>query len=92
MAKARMSELHKQLKGSDSKPKQHSKQKTVESVIEANVPRGERSDFLKLTITMPSDMMTAIKVAGMKRKATGMKDCDTSALIREAVSEWLKRQ
>lgn len=93
MSKARLSNLNKQLqetKKTDTKPEK--KQRQERTSIEANVPRGERSSFLKLTITMPADMLAALKTVGMQRKAEGMKDCDTSALIREALTQWIDRQ
>ena len=57
-----------------------------------NIPRGERGNFLKCTITLPSQMLSALRIVGMSRKSEGQKDCDVSSLIREAVSVWLTHQ
>lgn len=56
------------------------------------IPRGQRGDFQKLTITMPSSMLISLKTVGLHRKAAGNKDCDSSSLIREAVQIWLGNQ
>jgi hypothetical protein len=87
--KARLSQLQKELY---EEPAETRYNLIDEKPIEANIPRGQRAEFLKITITMPADMLSALKTTGMKRKATGAKDCDTSALIREAVLEWLSKQ
>ena len=63
--------------------------KKVSAKIEANIPRGERTNFLKLTITMPHEMLSALRTIGLRRKAEGMKDTDTSSLIREALSSFI---
>lgn len=89
--KTRLAELHKQISPS-SKPTHNAPPPHNATMLEANAPRGQRSDFLKLTITMPAQMLAAMKAAGMKRKAAGQKDCDTSSLIREAVAAWLLKQ
>jgi metal-responsive CopG/Arc/MetJ family transcriptional regulator len=55
-------------------------------------PRGERSDFLKITITIPGDLLMELKTLGTQRRVDGEKDSDTSALIREAIKDYLNRQ
>lgn len=61
------------------------------TATECHVPRGERADFLKITLTIPADLLTGLRALGMKRKANKMKDTDTSALIREAVIDFLNK-
>lgn len=91
--KSRLSDLNKQLhEPAETVAKAGKKHKAEKAEIESNIPRGQRGDFLKLTITMSGEMLVALKTVGMNRKAEGAKDCDTSALIREAVSEWIKNQ
>lgn len=51
--------------------------------------RGERGDFLKLTITMPPELVLKLKKHGAERRILGEKDCDTSSLIRSAVKKYL---
>jgi hypothetical protein len=58
---------------------------------EGQVPRGQRGDFLQITIKIPADMLTELRILGMKRKSKKMKDTDTSALVREALVDFLKK-
>ncbi len=51
--------------------------------------RGERGDFLKLTITMPPELVLKLKQHGAERRILGEKNCDTSSLIRSAVKMYL---
>jgi len=55
------------------------------------IPRGQRADFLKTTITISAEMLTELRSLGMKRKAAKQKDTDTSALVREALTDFLKK-
>ncbi len=55
------------------------------------IPRGERGDFLKTTITISAEMLTELRSLGMKRKSAKQKDTDTSALVREALIDFLKK-
>lgn len=71
-----------------TKPSSIKKKNNLEK-IEANVPRGERTNFHKLTITMSHEMLSAIRSIGLKRKSEGRKDTDTSSLIREALSSFI---
>jgi len=84
MSKARLSELNKNIEEPALKPKKNTTKK-----LDANIPRGERADFLKITVTMPAEMLSRLKEFGMKRKTLGEKDTDTSTLIRKAVAEYL---
>ena len=58
---------------------------------ESYIPRGERGDFLKTTITLPAEMFTELRALGMRRKSAKQKDTDTSALVREAVTDLLNK-
>ncbi len=62
------------------------------SKIEENPLRGERSSFVKATITLPPDMEAAIRMIGIERKISKQSNYSVSELIREAVSFWLKHQ
>lgn len=86
-SKAKLSNMNKQLK--EEAPKQKTKKRKA---IEANVPRGERANFLKITVTMGMDMLVELKQLGLKRKAAGLKDTDVSSLVREAISEMLHKK
>ncbi len=59
-------------------------------VVGDNIPRGERSNFLKITITMPSELLSSLRSLGMDRKARGERDTDVSSLLREAAALLLK--
>jgi len=72
-------DLDKAEKKSNSKPGQ----KDLHPV------RGERGDFLKLTITMPPGLVLKLKQHGAERRILGEKNCDTSSLIRSAVTKYL---
>lgn len=76
------------------KPKTTTKktaQTTPEEEKSHYIPRGERGDFLKTTITISAEMLTELRALGMKRKSAKQKDTDTSALIREALTDFLKK-
>jgi len=57
--------------------------------VNGNVPRGERSDFIRVTMTMPLDLWLKLKDVGIKRKANKQKDYDISSLLRESAVYWL---
>ena len=84
--KARLSQLAKELKDpAPAKPRRKPK------TLEPNPERGMRGDFLKVAITMPVEMLTQVKVLGLRRRAAGQKDTDVSSLFREAMAEFLKK-
>jgi hypothetical protein len=91
MAKASLKQLNKQLSKNETAETNSfiSENNKLIPEIQANVPRGERSKFLKITITIPADMLSVLKNIGMKRKANGQLDSDTSSLIREAVARFI---
>lgn len=59
---------------------------------QANPEIGERGDFLRTTLYLPAEMLEALKIAGVRRRAAGKKNTSTSALIREAVAALLERE
>lgn len=65
------------------------KKEHAESV---HLPRGQRAEYLKITITMPPELLTSLKSVGMVRKIKGKKDTDVSSLIREVMTDWVKTQ
>ena len=60
--------------------------------FEANPERGHRGDFLKITVTMPARMLGDLKSLGLRRRERGQKDTDISSLVREAVSDLLRKE
>jgi len=57
--------------------------------FDINPDRGERSEFLKITITVPANMLQAIKTFGLEKKVLGKKDTDVSSIVRDAVAFYL---
>ena len=49
-------------------------------------------DNIKVSVLMPADMVSALKVAGFQRRSLGEPDVGLSGLVREAVKEWLDRE
>ena len=62
------------------------------AVPDANPERGHRGDFLKITITMSAQMLGDLKTLGLRRRERGQKDTDVSSLVREAVSDLLRKE
>lgn len=57
-----------------------------------NPRRGQRGDFLKITITMPAEMLSGLQTLGLRRRIAGKKDTDISSLIREAAVNLLRKK
>jgi hypothetical protein len=97
MTKATLSQMNKQLKDQKDKAEKEQKKSNVQKKeqelmqAEAHIPRGERGDFIKTSITIPCDLLAELRALGMKRKGMKMKDTDTSALIREAIIDFLNK-
>ncbi len=101
--KATLSNMNKQLtepeevKKEPKKPvaKKEDKPKAVKKTKapkkETHIPRGERGDFLKTSITISAQLLTDIRALGMERKAKKQKDTDFSALVREALIDLLNK-
>lgn len=90
-SKAKLSKMKEDIDNANKEKKDTQKTKSPES-LEYNIPRdGGRKDFLKITITIPADLLSELRALGMKRKANKMKDTDTSSLIREAVIDLLRK-
>lgn len=94
--KAKLSQLHKELISSEkaeikSASKQIKPANNLQDQVKAvsSPVRGERGDFLKVTITLPPVMLADLKRLGIERKLQGMRDTDVSSLIREALRNFL---
>jgi len=59
--------------------------------INANPPRGEKGDFRKLSVTVPPEVYEQLIRESMRRKIAGEPHQVLSALVREAVSDYLER-
>lgn len=95
--RALLSQMNKQIDPPKEKVEKKTKKSTThkkeeeKGSLEAHIPRGERMDFLKITLTIPADLLAELRALGMRRKADKMKDTDTSSLIREAVIDFLNK-
>ncbi|MBS1857531.1 MAG: hypothetical protein JST11_19340 [Acidobacteria bacterium] len=59
--------------------------------MDPNLPRGEKSDFRKVSITIPPEVYEKLVRESARRKIAGEPNQLLSALVREAVSEYLTR-
>lgn len=88
--KARLSSLARQLEAVPSdKAAVSSRPRPLERsrAIEPNPTRGERGDFLRVTITLPAELLGALREVGLRRRANGQRDTSVSALVREAAAK-----
>ncbi len=58
--------------------------------LEPNPEIGRRGNFLKVTITIPPEMLGELRNLGLRRRTAGQKNSDISSLVREAVAELLR--
>jgi hypothetical protein len=58
---------------------------------EYNPPRGFKSEFRKLTMTLPPDAYRRLVEESARRKIAGESNSLLSALLREAVAAYLER-
>lgn len=78
-----MASLKRELERAEKKPSRKKEESRLHPL------RGERGGFLKLTITMPPELVLRLKQHGAERRIMGEKNCDTSSLIRSAVKKYL---
>jgi len=56
-----------------------------------NPPHGEKSDFRKITVTIPPEAYEQLIHESARRKIAGEPNKLLSSLLREAVMDYLKR-
>ncbi len=56
-----------------------------------NPPHGERSCYRKLTVTLPQDVYERLIQESARRRIAGVPNQLLSALLREALSQYLER-
>jgi hypothetical protein len=61
------------------------------SPADVNPPRGEKGDFRKVTMTLPQWAYQKLIEESARRKIAGEPNQLLSALLREAVTEYLTR-
>ena len=49
-------------------------------------------ETVEVSVEMPVDMISALRVAGFQRQSLGYSDAAICTLVCEAVSEWLERE
>jgi len=59
--------------------------------VDPNPPRGEKGDFRKLSVTLPPEAYEKLVQESARRKIAGEANQLLSALVREAIIEYLKR-
>jgi len=59
--------------------------------LDPNPPRGEKGDFRKLSVTLPPEVYERLVQESARRKIAGEANQLLSALVREAIIEYLKR-
>lgn len=56
------------------------------------IPRGQRTDFIKTGISLPPEMMYEMKQLGLNLRKKGVSDTDFSSLAREAIRQYLTQE
>lgn len=62
------------------------------TVRELHPVYGEKGDFRKLTVTLSPELFAQVVEESTKRKVAGVENANTSAVIREALAEFFRRQ
>jgi hypothetical protein len=58
---------------------------------DANPPHGEKGSFRKVTVTLPPDLYERLIRESARRKIAGEPNQLVSALLREAVTQYLQQ-
>lgn len=81
-ATKKVKDLAKALQADTPKPK-----KAKGATLEANHPHGQKSDYLRLSITLPPDIYALLQEEVTRRKIHKLPEPVISAIIREALAE-----
>ncbi len=57
--------------------------------VEVHRPYGERGDFEKVTVTLPSEVRGLLLEESLRRKKDRSKDWPIAAIVREAIAAYL---
>ncbi len=60
--------------------------------VEVDRPYGERGDFEKVTVTLPSDVRGLLLDESLRRKKHRSKDWPIAAIMREAIASYLTKK
>jgi hypothetical protein len=67
-------------------------QPRIAEAIEVDRPYGERGDFEKVTVTLPSDVRALLLDESLRRKKHRTPDWPIAAIVREAIASYLTRK
>jgi hypothetical protein len=62
---------------------------TGQQSVEVHRPYGERGDFEKVTVTLPSEVRGLLLEESLRRKKDRSKDWAIAAIVREAIAAYL---
>ena len=60
--------------------------------LDPNPARGERGEFLRITVTISPELLGEVKLLGLRRRARGLIDTSVSAVVREALHDLVRRE
>lgn len=60
--------------------------------VEVERPYGERGDFEKVTVTLPSDVRALLLDESLRRKKRRSRDWPITMIMREAIASYLSRK
>lgn len=60
-------------------------------IYDSNPPHGEKGSFRKVTVTLPPDLYERLIRESARRKIAGEPNQLVSALLREAVTQYLQQ-
>jgi len=71
------------------KPVIKPEQPQIAEPVEIDRPYGERGDFEKVTVTLPSDVRALLLDESLRRKKRRTADWPIAAIVREAIASYL---
>ena len=71
------------------KPRRSMPKSTNPQSVEVHRPYGERGDFEKITVTLPSEVRGLLLEESLRRKKDRSKDWAIAAIVREAIAAYL---
>ena len=62
------------------------------NIGDINPPKGERSDFMQITLMVNPKLFETVKQLEAQRRAAGEKGVNFSSITREALAQYLKKE
>lgn len=72
--------------------KPSSEKPMLADTVELDRPYGERGDFEKITVTLPSDVRAMLLDESIRRKKARSADWPIAAIVREAIGAYLSKK